>query len=120
MEGQQVVLQEGQQVVQGGQVVLQEGQQVLQDGQVVLQEGQQVLQGGQLVYSAPEGQQVFLQEGQQVVHQDMQFADAQQAGFVSAPMVAAGPARMNISPELFAKLAAGGQMTPEEMAELSE
>jgi len=111
MEGQQVVLQEGQQVLQGGQVVLQEGQQVLQDGQVVLQEGQQVLQGGQLVYAAPEGQQVFLQEGQQVVQQDMQF--------VGAPMVAAGPARVNISPELFAKLAAGGQMTPEEMAQLS-
>merc|ERR1719356_45348 len=73
--------------------------------QVVLQDGQQVYVEGM------EGQQVFLQEGQQVVQQDMQF--------VGAPMVAAGPARVNISPELFAKLAAGGQMTPEEMAQLS-
>merc|ERR1719356_1513805 len=89
------------------------GQQVYVEGmegqQVVLQEGQQVLQGGQVV----------LQEGQQVVHEGMQFADAQQVVFVGAPMVAAGPARMNISPELFARLAAGGQMTPDEMAQLS-
>merc|ERR1740123_2967068 len=85
----------------------------------MLQEGQQVLQGGQLVDSAPEGQQGFLQEGQQVVHQGMQFAEPQQAGLVSAPAVAAAPARMNVSPEIFAKLAAGGQLTPDEMAQLS-
>merc|ERR1719422_276675 len=121
--GQQVVIQDGQQMnvegMEAQQVVYQEGQQVLQGGQVVLQEGQQVLQGGQLVYSAPEGQQVFLQEGQQVVQQGMQFAEPQQAGFVSAPVVAAAPARMNVSPEIFAKLAAGGQLTPDEMAQLS-
>merc|ERR1719356_937459 len=71
----------------------------------------------QYTYMAPPaGQQVVLQDGQQVYVEGM---DAQQVGFVGAPMVAAGPARMNISPELFAKLAAGGQMTPEEMAELS-
>merc|ERR1740121_3197675 len=64
------------------------------EGQQVVQEGQQVLHGGlledgqQLVFIAPEGA-----EGQQV----------------------AGPARVNVSPELFAKLAAGGQLTPEEM-----
>merc|ERR1712157_535927 len=42
----------------------------------------------------------------------------QQAAFVGAP-IAAAPARINVSPELFAKLAAGGQLTPEEMAQLS-
>merc|ERR1711972_690146 len=45
--------------------------------------------------------------------------EAQQVAFYGAPMVAAGPARVNISPEIFAKLAAGGQLTPDEMAQLS-
>merc|ERR1719277_1870993 len=36
-----------------------------------------------------------------------------------APMVAAAPARINVSHEIFAKLAAGGSLTPEEMAQLS-
>merc|ERR1740116_389801 len=35
-----------------------------------------------------------------------------------APMVAA-PARVNVSHEIFAKLAAGGQLTPEEMEQLT-
>merc|ERR1719350_1079389 len=96
--------------------------------QAVLQEGQHmVLQGGQVSCAAPESQQVMLQEGQ-VVQQGMQFADAapeaggaeaQQATLVGAAMVAASPARVNVSPELFAKLAAGGQLTPDEIAQLS-
>merc|ERR1719343_1508776 len=44
-------------------------------------------------------------EGQQLVY--------------GAPMVAAAPARINVSPEIFAKLAAGGSLTPDEMAQLS-
>merc|ERR1719412_2818805 len=69
----------------------------------------------------------MLQDGQ-VVQQGMQFADAspeagvaeaQQGALVGAAMVAASPARVNVSPELFAKLAAGGQLTPDEMAQLS-
>merc|ERR1740121_1142749 len=85
-----------------GQVVLQDGQQVFvegMEGQQFVQEGQQVLQGGGL-----------LEEGQQLVYAAPEGAEM---------MYAAAPARVNVSPELFAKLAAGGQMTPEEMAQLS-
>merc|ERR1719189_1578674 len=46
-------------------------------------------------------------------------AEMQQATFVCAPAVAAAPARVTVSPEVFAKLAAGGQLTPDEMAQLS-
>merc|ERR1719343_731378 len=67
-----------------------------------------VYQGGQFAYITPEGGEV-VQEG----------AEAQQVAFYGAPMVAAAPARVNVSPEIFAKLAAGGQLTPEEMAQLS-
>merc|ERR1719336_2285746 len=98
-----------------GQVVLQDGQQVFVEGmegqQVVMQEGQQVVM--------QEGQQVLLQEGQQLVYATSEGAEAQQVMYAGAPMVAAAPARVNVSPELFAKLAAGGQMTAEEMAQLS-
>merc|ERR1719270_3224714 len=61
---------------------------------------------------APEGAEEVHEE----VHEGTKF---QQATFVGAPLVAAAPARVNVSPELFAKLAAGGQLTPEEMAQLS-
>merc|ERR1719330_100128 len=98
---QQAVFQDFQQAYMEGteaqQVVLQEGQQVM------LQDGQVVQQGMQLAYAAPEAG----------------GAEAQQATVVGAAMVAASPARVNVSPELFAKLAAGGQLTPDEMAQLS-
>merc|ERR1719382_1744210 len=97
--------------------------------QVVLQDGQQVV--GQFAYAPPEAQQAVMQEGQQMVHQDMQFAyaapegaevvqagEVEQAPFVGAPVVAAAPARVNVSPEIFAKLVAGGQLTPDEIAQL--
>merc|ERR1719189_2383917 len=69
----------------------------------MLQDGQMVQQGMQFAYAAPEAG----------------GAEAQQATLVGAAMVAASPARVNVSPELFAKLAAGGQLTPDEMAQLS-
>merc|ERR1719270_1333887 len=96
----------------GQQVLLQDAQQVFVEGMEgqVVQEGQQVLQ---------EGQQVLLQEGQQLVYAAPEGAEAQQMMYAGAPVVAAAPARVNVSPELFAKLAAGGQMTAEEMAQLS-
>merc|ERR1712039_233489 len=55
-------------------------------------------------------------EGGEMAHAG---AEAQQVAFYGAPMVAAAPARVTVSPEIFAKLAAGGQLTPEEMAQLS-
>merc|ERR1719433_1577098 len=64
-------------------------------------EGQQmVYDAGQITYAAPEAV-----DGQQLVY--------------AAPMVVAAPARHNVSHEIFAKLAAGGSLTPEEMAQLS-
>merc|ERR1719189_3309757 len=69
----------------------------------MLQDGQMVQQGMQFAYAAPEAG----------------GAEAQQATLVGAAMVAASPARINVSPEIFAKLAAGGQLTLEEMAQLS-
>merc|ERR1719189_362787 len=62
----------------------------------------------QFAYAAPEGAELA-QAG----------AEMQQATFVGGPMVAAAPARVNVSPEIFAKLASGGQLTPDEMAQLS-
>merc|ERR1719480_219104 len=94
--------------VQGdGQQVLAEGQQIQYiqgDGQHVLMEGQEMVGAptelaGQFTYAAPQGV-----EGQ-FVH--------------GAPMVVAAPARVNVSHEIFAKLASGGTLTPEEMAQLS-
>jgi len=94
--------------IQGdGQQVLAEGQQI----QYIQGDGQQVMEGqemagapselaGQFTYAAPEGM-----EGQQLVY--------------GSPMVVAAPARVNVSHEVFAKLAAGGSLTPEEMAQLS-
>merc|ERR1719384_823112 len=55
---------------------------------------------GQIAYAAPEG------------------IEGQQLGY-SAPLVATAPARINVSHEIFAKLAAGGSLTPDEMAQLS-
>merc|ERR1719493_487290 len=109
-DGQQV-LAEGQQIqyIQGdGQQVLVEGQQVQYiqgDGQQILVEGQDIAGAptelaGQFTYATPEGV-----EGQQLVY--------------GAPMVVAAPARVNVSHEIFAKLAAGVALTPEEMAQLS-
>merc|ERR1712039_469569 len=91
-------------VQEDGQQVLAEGQQIQYiqgDGQQVLMEGQEIAGApyelaGQVTYAAPEGM-----DGQLVY---------------GAPMVAAAPARINVSPEIFAKLAAGGSLTPEEMA----
>merc|ERR1719336_853130 len=114
--------------------MLQDGQQVFAEGtepqQVVLQGGQQVV--GQFADDASAAQQAGVQEGQQLVQQDMQLAgaapecaeevhasvEAQQAMFFGTPEVAA-PVRVNVSPELFAKLVAGGQLTPDEMAQLN-
>merc|ERR1740120_232273 len=108
--------------------------QVYADGmeaqQVTLQDGQQVL--GQFADAASEAQQATAQEGQLLVQQDMQLAcaapegaevlqvgaEVEQPTFVGTPMVSP-PARVNVSPEIFAKLVAGGQLTPEEMAQLS-
>merc|ERR1719330_1847237 len=39
-------------------------------------------------------------------------------GFAASP-VAASPGRINVPPEVFQKLAAGGSLTPQEMAQLS-
>jgi len=119
----------------GQQLVLQDVQQVCADGmeaqQVTLQDGQQVV--GQFAEAdTSEAQQAIVQEGQQVVQQDAQLAfaapegvevvqagaDVEQPTFVGTPVVSA-PARVNVSPEIFAKLVAGGQLTPEEMAQLS-
>merc|ERR1719499_1652772 len=90
-----------------GQQVFAEGQQVQYiqgDGQQILMEGQEIAGAptelaGQFTYAAPGV------EGQQMVF--------------GAPMVVAAPTRVNVSPEIFAKLAAGGTLTPEEMAQLS-
>merc|ERR1719480_251249 len=90
-----------------GLQVFAEGQQIQYiqgDGQQVLMEGQEIAGAptelaGQFTYAAPQGM-----EGQ-FVH--------------GAPMVVAAPARVNVSHEIFAKLAAGGTLTPEEMAQLS-
>merc|ERR1719493_314456 len=109
-DGQQV-LAEGQQIqyIQGdGQQVFTEGQQmqyIQGGGQQVLVEGQEIAGAptelaGHFAYAAPEGA-----EGQHLVY--------------GAPMVVAAPARVNVSHEIFAKLAAGGTLTPEEMAQLS-
>merc|ERR1711972_82603 len=73
------------------------GQQVLMEGQEIV--GAPYELAGQVTYASPEGM-------------DGQFV-------YGAPMVAAAPARVNVSPEIFAKLAAGGQLTPDEMAQLS-
>merc|ERR1719273_473227 len=95
--------------IQGdGQQVFAEGRQVQYiqgDGQQILMEGQKIAGAptelaGQFTYATPEGM-----EGQQLVN--------------GAPMVVAAPARVNVSHEIFAKLAAGGTLTPEEMAQLS-
>merc|ERR1719512_325331 len=67
-----------------------------------------VYQDGQFAYTTPEGGEVL-----------QAAAETQQVAFYGAPMVAAAPARVSVSPEIFAKLAAGGQLTPEEMAQLS-
>merc|ERR1719464_720899 len=102
----QYVHGDGQQIqyIQGdGQQALMEGQQmqyVQGDGQQVVVDGHPVEMAGQIMYAAPEAV-----EGQQVVY--------------AAPMVVAAPARHNVSHEIFAKLAAGGSLTPEEMAQLS-
>merc|ERR1712176_459575 len=69
-------------------------------------EAQQVVyvdEQGQPIEAPAEGQ-VFVEPGQ------MMYA---------APPPVAAPARINVSPEIFAKLAAGGVLTPEEMAQLS-
>merc|ERR1712060_578683 len=60
----------------------------------------------QFAYAASEGAEV------------VQAGEVDQAPFVGAPVVAAAPARVNVSPEVFAKLVAGGQLTPDEMAQL--
>merc|ERR1719188_2015007 len=46
------------------------------------------------------------------------MVDGQQLVY-GAPMGIGGPARANISPEMFQKLAGGAALTPEEMAQLS-
>merc|ERR1711915_948794 len=43
----------------------------------------------------------------------------QQVVYAAPPPMVATPARINVSPEIFAKLAAGGSLTPDEMAQLS-
>merc|ERR1719412_3391343 len=103
MEGQQIqyIQGDGQQVfVQGQQVqyIQGDGQQIFMDGQELADAPTEL--AGQFTYAAPEGV-----EGQQLMY--------------GAPMVVAAPARVNVSHEIFAKLAAGGTLTPEEMAQLS-
>merc|ERR1719330_1789803 len=87
-------------------------------GQVVYldQNGQQVADPGQMVYVDQNGQQVLM-EGQALEGQQVHGAQIGMEGqLYGAPMM---PARINVSHEIFAKLAAGGTLTPEEMAELS-
>merc|ERR1740120_154964 len=78
----------------------------------VLMEGQQgvyvdaPVEGAQMV----EGTDGMLMAAEPVYQQPVMYA---------APPPIAAPARINVSPEIFAKLAAGGTLTPEEMAQLS-
>merc|ERR1719330_1961916 len=99
--GQVMYIQgDGQQVSADGQQI----QYIQGDGQQVFVEGQEIAGAptelaGQFTYAAPQGVEA------QLVH--------------GAPMVVAAPARVNVSHEIFAKRAAGGTLTPEEMAQLS-
>merc|ERR1712232_38286 len=73
--------------------------------------------GGQpVVYVDEQGQPVPV-EGQPVVYVDEQGQpiEALEPELYAPP----APQRINVSPEIFAKLAAGGVLTPEEMAQLS-
>merc|ERR1719343_349503 len=97
----QYVNPQGQPVTADGQLI----QYVDANGQPMVMEGQEIAgapmeMAGQFAYAAPEGM-----EGSQVMY--------------GAPMVAAAPQRINVSPEIFAKLAAGGQLTPQEMEQLN-
>merc|ERR1719277_199051 len=100
---------------EGQQVLDEQGQVIQAEGMVMEQQPVTYLQGAeaqQVVYvdeqgnpiEAPAEGQVFVEPGQ------MMYA---------APPPVAAPARINVSPEIFAKLAAGGVLTPEEMAQLS-
>merc|ERR1719296_170815 len=92
------------------------GQQVDEAGNLVQVEGQ--VMEGQVMYAAPEAQQILYvdEHGQPV--EAPEGAVFEQPVLYAPPPVAA-PARINVSPEIFAKLAAGGTLTPEEMAQLS-
>jgi len=99
-------------------------------GQVmyVQEDGQQVFPEGQQIYYIQGGEQQVLPDGQglvggpaesaQVTYAAPEGMDGQQFMY-SSPMVVAAPARVNVSHDLFAKLAAGGSLTPEEMAQIS-
>merc|ERR1740121_2031000 len=79
-----------------------------------------------VTYAAPPMQQVMYvnEQGQQCDEagnpvEAPEGAVFQQQVMYAAPPPVAAPARINVSPEIFAKLAAGGTLTPEEMAQLS-
>jgi len=93
------------------------GQQVDEAGNLVQVEGQ--VMEGQVMYAAPEAQQILYvdEHGQPV--EVPEGAVFEQPVLYAAPPPVAAPARINVSPEIFAKLAAGGTLTPEEMAQLS-
>jgi len=100
-----------------GQVmyIQEEGQQGAAEGQhiqYIQADGQQVLVQGQEIAGAP------TELVGQIAYAGQESMDGQQLIY-AAPMVAAAPTRMNVSHEIFAKLAAGGSLTPEEMAQLS-
>merc|ERR1712061_276983 len=91
-------------VAPGQQVVYTSAPTVAEDGQVVYSAAPAVAEGGQVVYAAPPVEGV---EGAQMI-------------YAAPPPVVQyeAPGRINVSHELFAKLAAGGALTPEEIAQL--
>merc|ERR1719277_2944078 len=74
---------------------------------------------GQVMYAAPEAQPVMYVDEQGNPVEAPEGAVLQQPVMYAAPPPVAAPQRVNVSPEIFAKLAAGGTLTPEEMAQLS-
>merc|ERR1740123_2223109 len=65
------------------------------------------------------GQVVYVQDGQQMPMEGYAVQEGVDGQVVyGAPMVTA-PARVNVSHDIFAKLAAGGQLTPDEMEQLT-
>merc|ERR1719277_701779 len=100
---------------EGQPVTDDQGQVIQTEGMVMEQQPVTYLQGAeaqQVVYVDEQGQPIEAPAEGQV------FVEPGQMMYAAPPPVAA-PARINVSPEIFAKLAAGGVLTPEEMAQLS-